>query len=232
MKKRFSLRALTIAFATTFALMTGVGAAFAHVTVSSTSAVKGGYATVTIKVPTESDTASTVGLKLQLPTDTPFQSVTVQPKAGWTYTLDKSGDTVSAITWTATGDGIKPGEFDTFNISVGPLPKDKDSITFKAIQNYSDGTAVSWVEEASGSTEPDHPAPTLVLTDAPSASAAASASAGADAGAGAGAQASSDDDSGVDGLGVTGVILGGVGLLAGIAALVVVLTTRRRTSGS
>ncbi len=39
---------------------------------------------------------------------------------------------------------------------------------FKAIQTYSDGTTVSWIETpAPGSTaEPDHPAPTLSLASA------------------------------------------------------------------
>ncbi|PRZ29497.1 uncharacterized protein CLV47_1336 [Antricoccus suffuscus] len=222
MRKKFSLRALTVLLATAAAVMAGAGAAFAHVTVSSPNAAKGGYATVAVKVPTESDTASTVGIKLQLPTDAPFKSVTIQPKAGWTYSVDKSGDTVSAITWTATGDGIKPGEFDTFNISVGPLPTDKDSVTFKAIQTYSDGTTVNWVEEASGSTEPEHPAPALTLSSAPATSAHGASASSAPA-----TSASADS---VDGLGVTGVILGGVGLLAGVAALVLVLTSRKRTA--
>ncbi len=224
MKKRTSFRALTVAIATGFAVMAGAGAALAHVTVSSPSAVKGGYATVAVKVPTESDTASTVGLKLQLPTDTTFQSVTIQPMSGWTYTVDKSGSTVSAITWTATGEGIKPGEFDIFNISLGALPKDKDSITFKAIQTYSDGTTVNWVQEASGSTEPQHPAPTLALTDGQITSAHGSPAAAA--------QSDSSDNGGVDGLGVTGVVLGGIGLITGVAALALVLTSRNRAAKS
>lgn len=228
MKKRTSFRALTVAIAAGFAVMVGAGAAFAHVTVSSPGAVKGGYATVAVKVPTESDTASTVGLKLQLPADTPFKSVTIQPKPGWTYTADKSGSTVSAITWTAAGDGIKPGEFDIFNISVGPLPKDKDSVIFKAIQTYSDGATVNWVEEASGSTEPEHPAPQLALSDGQGTSAHGAPVAGAQSDS----SADSSDNSGVDGLGVTGVILGGIGLIAGVAALALVLTSRKRASKS
>ena len=228
MRKRLSLRALTVLLGAAFAVMAGAGAAFAHVTVSSPGAVKGGYATVTIKVPTESATASTVGLKLQLPADTPFSAVSVQPKPGWSYTVDKTGSDVSAITWSATADGIKPGEFDTFNVSIGPLPKDKDSVTFKAIQSYSDGTTANWVEEASGSAEPEHPAPQLALTDGTATSAHGAPATDAQSQAG----ADSGDSGGVDGLGITGVILGGIGLLAGVAALALVLTSRKRTSKS
>ena len=59
---------------------------------------------------------------------------------------------------------IKPGEFDEFVVSAGPLPK-AATITFKAIQVYSDGSQVHWTDvPAPGSTvEPEHPAPTLKL---------------------------------------------------------------------
>jgi uncharacterized protein YcnI len=47
------------------------------------------------------------------------------------------------------------------------LPK-ASSVSFPAIQYYSDGTVVRWVEHAApgAKTEPDHPAPTLTLTAA------------------------------------------------------------------
>ncbi len=63
--------------------------------------------------------------------------------------------------------GIKPGEFDEFRLSAGPLPK-VDSLSFRAIQTYSDGTVVKWIETAAqGSTaEPEHPAPTITLAPA------------------------------------------------------------------
>ncbi len=160
----------------------GAGAAAAHVSVSSPAAVQGGYANVTFKVPTESGTASTTGLKVQLPPDQPLASVSVLPMPGWTYTVTKAklatpisfGDTsiteaVSVIEWKAqsTGTAIKPGEFNQFTISAGPLPK-APTMTFKAIQTHSDGEVVSWIEvAAAGSTaQPEHPAPVLKLTAA------------------------------------------------------------------
>jgi hypothetical protein len=53
-----------------------------------------------------------------------------------------------------------------FEISAGPLPK-ADSMQFKTLQTYSDGTVVRWIdpENADGS-EPEHPTPTLKLTPA------------------------------------------------------------------
>ncbi len=61
--------------------------AWAHVTVDAPGATSGGGdQLITFRVPTESDTASTTGLKVQLPTDTPIASVLVQPIPGWTFT--------------------------------------------------------------------------------------------------------------------------------------------------
>ncbi|WP_210414927.1 YcnI family copper-binding membrane protein [Microlunatus elymi] len=166
------LLALTIGFASAVP-------ASAHVRVSSTDAVQGGYGVLTFRVPTESDTASTVGLIITLPSDTPISSVSTQPVPGWTATRtvkkltqpittdDGEIDSyISKITWKADAPryGIKPGEFGQFSISAGPLPKTA-SIAFPTVQRYSDGSSVAWDEIASGSSaEPEHPAPTITLS--------------------------------------------------------------------
>ena len=155
--------------------------AFAHVTVSSPDATPGGYGVMTVRVPTESDTASTTKVDLSLPVATPFAQVLVQPKVGWTHTVvetklakpitNDDGDQItSAITeviWTATAGGIKPGEFDDFTLDVGPFAN-ASSMTFSAIQTYSNGMVVKWNETAApgSTTEPDHPAPVLTLSTA------------------------------------------------------------------
>jgi uncharacterized protein len=227
------------------------GPALAHVTASAPSATQGGDATVTFTVPTESDTASTVGLRVQMPTDTPIASVAVQPKPGWTFTTKKgkpatpvSGDSgpvtevVTEVDWkvTAGGPGIKPGEFDTFLISVGPLPK-TNIMTFKAIQSYSDGTSVAWIETpAPGSTaEPAHPAPTISLAPAENtggASASTSPStAGVDASSTthAGGAVATDKDS--NALAITALSIGIVALLVGVGALIMRFTAGKNVGG-
>ncbi len=161
------------------AVVTMVTPAFAHVTVNPETATKGGFQTLTFQVPNEMDNANTVGLDVQLPPDHPFSFVSVQPKAGWTYVATKSQlptpvtndegqqvtDYVSEIKW--TGGQIKPGEFDTFVVSVGTLPDDTDSLTFPAIQSYDNGQDVSWIDPTiEGQPEPSHPAPVLHLTAA------------------------------------------------------------------
>jgi uncharacterized protein YcnI len=179
-------RLRTIALTGTAALVALLALAVpaaAHVTVHSTDATRGGYALLTFRVPTESDTASTTELQVHLPTDTPITSVSVQPHPGWSFKTtttklakpvttdhgEKVTDVVSEITWTAdsAASAIKPGEFDQFDVSAGPLP-DVAQLRFPAIQTYSDGSVVRWIETPApgSSAEPAHPAPTLLLAAA------------------------------------------------------------------
>lgn len=160
------------------ALIGVASAASAHVTVSSPDASAGGFGKLVFRVPTESETASTTSITVSLPQKTPFAFVSTQAKPGWTVKLTevdhktpvKVGDfnlskTVSAVTWTSTGQGIAPGQFDEFSISVGPVPK-VTSLRFTAEQTYSDKTVVQWDQIQTGKTEPEHPAPTLELKKA------------------------------------------------------------------
>jgi uncharacterized protein YcnI len=156
-------------------------AASAHVRIDPDQASAGGYSVLTFRVPTESATAGTVKLEVDLPTETPFTSVSYQPVAGWsaevtTSKLAKpvkiSGATVTEaptkIVWTADpGVSIEPGQFQEFSVSAGIVP-DTGKIMLPAIQTYSDGSVVKWDEPtpASGA-EPEHPAPTLYINDAP-----------------------------------------------------------------
>ena len=176
------VRALA-ATAATAALVTTVAApAAAHVTVKPAEASAGGYATLTFQVPNEDDVAATTELAVTVPTDEPITSVAVQPRPGWSYTVDRDvldepimtghgevTEIVSAITWTADDEdaAIAPGEFETFVVSAGPLPTGVDTLTFPAVQTYSDGQVVRWIETAApGAPTPDHPAPALTLTGA------------------------------------------------------------------
>jgi uncharacterized protein YcnI len=178
--KRF-LVLISTALAALVALLALAGPASAHVTVTAPGATRGGSdQEITFRVPVEK-TVDTVGVTIQLPTNTPIASVLVEPVPGWTHTEKTSklakpivtddGDITSAvsqISWTASaGHGLKPGEFGAFTIIAGQLP-DVDALTFKALQRYSDGSVVSWIQvPAPGSSaQPDFPAPTLQLTAA------------------------------------------------------------------
>lgn len=173
MPKRFGLRVSAAMCA--LVLVSVASAASAHVTVSSPDTEAGGFGKVVFRVPTESDTASTTAVTVKLPEKTPFAFVSSQAKPGWTVKINeithpkpiKVGEfnvtkTVSAVTWTAKDGGVKPGEFDEFALSVGPIPKVK-SLQFTATQNYSDKTVANWDEIQKGSAEPEHPAPMLSI---------------------------------------------------------------------
>jgi uncharacterized protein len=52
-------------------------------------------------------------------------------------------------------------------VQAGPLPKNVGQLEFKALQTYSDGEVVQWIEPTvKGGDEPEHPAPVLKLTKA------------------------------------------------------------------
>ena len=205
--------------------------ASAHVTVSSASATQGGYAKLTFRVPNEKDAASTVEVEVNLPADKAIASVSTKPTPGWTVQAEKTKldtpieahgtsitEAVSKITWTATGDAaIKPGQFQTFDVSMGPLPT-VDRVVFKALQTYSDGEVVRWIEEpATDGTEPEKPAPTLKLTAAGTAPAAGPTVTAASA------YTEGDGD---------GTPYGIAGIVLGLAALVLGLLAYRRAGGT
>jgi uncharacterized protein YcnI len=203
--------------------------ASAHVTVNPGTATQGGYTKVTFRVPNETDSTDTTKLEVNLPADTPIASVSLKPLAGWTAVTVKSKlatpiktddaeitDAITKITWTASaGAAIKPGQFQEFDVSLGPLPA-TGQIVFKALQTYSDGTVVRWIDEpATDGSEPEHPAPTLKLTPAAAAGAAAPA-AGAPT-VTSEATAKGDDDNGTP-WGIAGVVLGLIALVLGLLA--------------
>ena len=246
--KSIASKSAGILAATAGLFLLGTGVASGHVVVSAPGATQGGYSVLTFRVPTESDTASTVGVKVQLPTDEPLASVSVQPKDGWTYTVTKSTlatpittddgqvtEAISEIDWTATGGGIAPGEFDQFLVSVGPLP-DVPTMTFKAIQHYSDNTDVAWIEEpAAGSTaEPEHPAPALTLaaaaaddsTSGGTSTTAAPATSGLSVDST--AATTTDPDAASKGSVAVAIVIGVIGVVVGAIGVGLALAARRR----
>jgi uncharacterized protein YcnI len=160
------------------ASVTVAAVASAHVSVSSQDAAPGGYGKLTFRVPNESDTASTVGLRIQIPQDAAMASLRAQPLPGWTVTLTTSdlqepleahgqeiSSYVSVVEFRAdAGGGIRPGEFQEFSLSGGPFPQ-ADSLAFPTVQLYSDGSESAWIEPSvGGQEEPERPAPVLTLT--------------------------------------------------------------------
>ncbi|MCU1430660.1 MAG: hypothetical protein JWL83_4660 [Actinomycetia bacterium] len=198
------------------------GPASAHVTIEPPEAAKGSDAVLAFTVPNEMDNAATTQVVIAFPTDHPIADAFTEPIPGWTAKVERAkaakpiktdnGDVteyVSRITW--SGGSIGPGQFQNFSVSVG-LPTDTDSLVFKALQTYSNGQVVRWIETPVGGTEPDHPAPTLTLTAAGS-----SATPGVTTAPAASTTSSKSDSS--KGLAVAALVVGIVALLVGAGAL-------------
>lgn len=158
-------------------LVAAAAVAQAHVTVNPGTAAQGSYTKVSFRVPNETESASVTTLEIDLPADTPIASVETRPVPGWTAQATTTtlatpiqtddGQVTQAVTkivW--TGGKIDPGQFQEFDVAMGPLPKTAQ-IVFKALQTYSDGSVVRWIDvPQAGQAEPEHPAPVLHLTAA------------------------------------------------------------------
>jgi uncharacterized protein YcnI len=237
-------RAVTPARVMSIAALAGIGLltfalpASAHVTVAADDSARGAADSIlTFRVPNEEDAATTVKVDIKFPVKDPIASVKASPKPGWsvatkTVTFNppiKTDDGtittgVGEVVYTATSPaaGIPVGQFDTFQILVGPLP-DVASLAFPTVETYSNGKVQSWIEPVLDPTKPpESPTPILALTaaaDAATATAAASPSATLAAGTSPGSSnasyATKSDASTGRNLGIAGIAVGVLGLLVG-----------------
>lgn len=208
------------------------GPASAHVTVKGDGATQGGFTKLTFRVPTE-ESVPTTKIEITFPADAPLGFAAIKPHPGWTYKVTKIkpakpittddgqvDSVVHTITWTATAGGIKPGEFDEFEVSAGPLPT-VDQMVFKAVQTYANGDVVRWIElPTAGGAEPAKPAPTLKLAPASTTSSQGQASPSPSPSA---AEKASSDSS-AKALGGAGL---GVAVVAALLALVALVRSRK-----
>jgi uncharacterized protein YcnI len=192
------------------------------VTLQPEEAPAGGFTRLDVRVPNERDGATTTKVDVRFPPG--FLFVSYEPVPGWDAKvtmrkLDKPveqfgeqiREEVGRITFTGDGETgvIRPGEFQDFGLSVGVPDKAGSTLSFPALQTYSNGEVVRWI----GPPDSEEPAPQVKLT-------AAEAEAG-----GGGAQPAApaaeegDDDGGSDTLAIIALIVGIAGLAAGLAAL-------------
>ncbi len=117
-------------------------------------------------------------------------------------------------------------------MSAGPLPTTAGPVAFKALQTYSNGEVVRWVQIAApGQPEPDLPAPTITITAASApgtgTAPADTSSTGGDTQTSTAAASGGDSDDGTArALGIAGVVLGLIAVA--LAALFAVRTSRRQ----
>lgn len=200
-------------------------AAQAHVTLQPKQAAAGAYVVEDVRVPNEETSATTTKVVVRFPDG--FASVSYQPTPGWsvkvrTRTLATPVKTddgeitegVDQITWTADtkAAAIAPGQFRDFPLSLQVPGKAGDTLTFKALQTYSNGDIVRWI----GPPDDDHPAPTVSVIAAQGAPAAATTPAAPSASAP--AAASSGGHGASKGLGIAALVIAIVAALMAAAA--------------
>jgi periplasmic copper chaperone A len=222
----------SIPAAVVLAVLALAPAAGAHVTLQPEQAPAGGFTRLDVRVPNERDNAGTTKVEVQMPPG--FIFVSHEPVPGWETEVtmrqldepvevfgEQQTEEVGTITFTASGEAnaIAPGEFQDFGLSLGmPEGRPGSKLTFKSLQTYSNGEVVRWI----GPPDSEEPAPQVELTAAEGEEAAA-----APAEQQAPAAAEEDDDDG-NGLAIAALIVGALGLIAGLAALF----TRRTRVGA
>ncbi|RCS61203.1 YcnI family copper-binding membrane protein [Microbacterium sp. JB110] len=218
------------ALALTFA---GASAASAHVTVGSDTDEAGSYAILTFSVPHGCDGSATTSVSIKIPdginavtpTRNGFYSVEKVDEALETPITDSHGnevtERVSEVVYTATT-ALPADQRDAFELSV-QLPESAAGSTlyFPTVQTCEQGET-AWVEipaDGQDAEDLDHPSPALAVVAAD------------DTGSGHGsgdeaegetvtAQEQSPGDSAQTPLVVTSLAIGGLGLIAGVVALI------------
>ncbi|HZO05567.1 MAG TPA: YcnI family protein [Solirubrobacterales bacterium] len=197
-------RKLTLALVALLALVAVPAGASAHVTLQPEDGAPGEYAVFAVRVPNESENATTTRVAVSFPPG--FEWASYEPVAGWRAEVSTYGEEVDGIVWTATGPGVGPGEFVDFPIEIQVPEKPGAALAFRTVQTYDDGEVARWA----GGPEAEMPAPQLTVS------------------VGEAAQPDRPDDSDDSGdtLAIVALVVGALGLLAGAAALL-----RSRRSG-
>jgi uncharacterized protein YcnI len=198
--------------------------AYGHAVVQPSASRPAEQQVYTLTVPSERS-SDVISVSLQVPAE--VESLIVREAPGWNVRLQKDGDRVAVVRW--SGNRIPPSQYDSFQF-IARNPVTEGTLDWKVIQQYTNATD-RWI----GPPDSENPAARTTITEsatpvdaintesgAPTAAAGATG-AGGDTAAAAGTAAKSDEDS--DAL---PLVLGGVALVAALAALGVALTGRRR----
>jgi uncharacterized protein YcnI len=214
-------------------------AAQAHISLHPNTVPAGAFATLDVRVPGEQEGAYIKEVDVLFPQG--FTGVDYENVPGWSTKvietklgtpIKEDGETidteVSQIVWTWTGPlgKVNNGQFIQFPLSLA-IPDDATgkALEFRTVQTYSNGQAVHWI---SPSLSAEHPSPRInviarggVIQDI------AGDEAGPEAGQTAGSSstptptpvAATSSGGASKGLGITALILGALGLIAGLGAL-------------
>lgn len=226
----------------------------AHISLHPNTIPAGAFVTLDVRVPGEQ--AGAYAYKVDMLVPPGFTEIDTQNVPGWSVKeittklstpiqTDEGpiSEEVSQIVW--TGDRsqlgrLENGQFIQFPLSIA-MPSDiaGQSLAFKTVQYYSNGKVIHWI----GPPSAEYPAPTVNITakggvvqevaggeagptpgETPTGQSAATASTPASAPAQAGAGTSGGGAS--KGLGIAALILGALGLVAGLTALLMARRSR------
>lgn len=218
----------------------------AHVTPDKDEVPAGSYNTVTLSVGHGCEESPTKQIVIEVPEG--LNSVTPQIHPGWkiaienealtTPVTDAHGEEITermkTVTFTADPGGELPDGFrDTFTLGFKTPETEGEYMFFKTVQKCAEGET-GWIEEYTGEgEEPEHPSPVVKIGPAEAehgeegTDTTVAEGDGGDGEIAAADDTDSDDSS--DGLGIAGVVLGGLGLITGGAALA---TARKKSAAS
>lgn len=245
------LAALPAALLTAGALLAPAGAQ-AHISLHPNTIPAGAFATLDVRVPGEQEGAYVKRVDVLFPQG--FTGVDYENVPGWSTRvieaklatpIKEGGETidteVAQVVWTWTGPlgKVSDGQFVQFPLSLAiPAGASGKALEFRTVQTYSNGQVVHWI---SPSLTAEHPSPRINVTakggaiqdiagdeagpEAGQAAAGQSTSASPPTTTATRSQSSAGGAS--KGLGVAALILGALGLIAGLAALA---ASRRRVA--
>jgi len=217
----------------------------AHISLHPNTIPAGAFVTLDVRVPGEQ--AGAYAYKLDMLVPPGFTEIDTQNVPGWSVRevmtkLTKPIQTdegpiseeVSQIVWTGDRSALgrlENGQFIQFPLSIA-MPSDiaGQSLAFKTIQYYSNGKVVHWI----GPPSAEYPAPTInvtarggVIEDVAGAEAGPTPGdvPGGQSGAAAPAAVVKSSGGASKGLAITALVIGALGLVAGVAGLIV---ARRR----
>jgi periplasmic copper chaperone A len=219
----------------------------AHISLHPNTIPAGAFATLDIRVPGEQEGAHVTKVDTLFPGG--FTGVDYENVAGWTAKvietrlatpIKEDGETidtqVSQIVWSWTGPlgKVSNGQFINFPLSLAiPASASGKALEFRTVQTYSNGQIVHWIEP---SLTAEHPAPRINVT---AKGGLIEEVAGDEAGPEAGQTGAANPTPAASsptakpsygaskGLGIAALVLGALGLLAGLAALA---ASRRRST--
>lgn len=233
-------KALKLALLLTAVALAVPTSAQAHVSLHPNTIPAGAFATLDVRVPGEQEGAHVTKVDTLFPPG--FTGVDYENVPGWkvhiietklTTPITEYGETidtqVSQIVWTWTGPlgEVNNGQFIQFPLSLAiPAKATGKALEFRTVQTYSNGQIVHWIDS---SLSAEHPAPRINITAKGGsiediAGEEAGPAPGQTAGTGQSAQAphqtvTATTTGASKTLGITALILGALGLIAGLTAL-------------